>query len=62
MLEEYLQRYDNQFGFRKQHSMDMCISTMKSVVRYYTKQKVLDTAKVEDQITLIKQHMLNLSI
>ena len=39
MLKEYLQTYDHQFGFKKQHSANMCIFTVKSVVKYYTKQK-----------------------
>ena len=39
MLEEYLQSHDHQFGFKKQHSTDMCIFTVKSVIQYYTKQK-----------------------
>ena len=34
MLEEYLQTHDQQFGFKKQHSTDMCIFAVKSVVKY----------------------------
>ena len=29
MLEEYLQTYDHQSGFKKQHSTDLCIFTVK---------------------------------
>ena len=38
MLEQYLHTHDHQFGSKTQHSMDMCIFTMKSVIKYYTKQ------------------------
>ena len=56
MLEEYLQTHDHQFGFKKQHSMDMCIFNVKSVT-YYTKQKssvytcFLDAAKAFDRVS-----------
>ena len=36
MLEEYLQTHDHQFGFKKQHSTDMCIFTVTSLLKYYT--------------------------
>ena len=39
MLEEYLQTHNHQFGLKKKNSTDMCIFTVKSVVKYYTKQK-----------------------
>ena len=57
MLEEYLQTHDHQFGFKKQHSTDMCIFTVKSVIKYYTKQKssvytcFLDAAKAFDRVS-----------
>ena len=38
MLEKYLHTHDQQFGFKSQHATDMCISTVKSVIKYYTKQ------------------------
>ena len=70
MLEEYLQTHDHQFGFKKQHSTDMCIFTVKSVIKYYTKQKssvytcFLDAAKAFDRVShwtlfskLIKQNI-----
>ena len=56
-LEEYLQTHDHQFGFKKQHSTDMCIFTVKSVIKYYTKQKssvytcFLDAAKAFDRVS-----------
>ena len=70
MLEEYLQTHDHQFGFKKQHSTDMCIFTVKSVIKYYTKQKsfvytcFIDAAKAFDRVShwtlfskLIKQNI-----
>ena len=57
MLEEYLQTHDHQFGFKIQHSTDMCIFTVKSLVKYYTKQKsfvytcFLDAAKAFDRVS-----------
>ena len=38
MLEKYLHTHDKQFGFKSQHVTDMCIFTVKSVIKYYTKQ------------------------
>ena len=35
ILEPYLTTTDNQFGFKKQHSTDMCIFSSKSVIKYY---------------------------
>ena len=57
MLEEYLQTHDHQFGYKKQHSTDMCIFTVKSVTKYYTKQKsyvytcFLDAVKAFDRVS-----------
>ena len=57
MLEQYLHTHDDQFGFKKQHSTDMCIFTVKSVIKYYTKQKsfvytcFLDAAKAFDRVS-----------
>ena len=39
MLEKHLHTHDHQFRFKKQHSTDMCIFAVKSVSKYYTKQK-----------------------
>ena len=33
--ELQLDTSDNQFGFKKQHSTDLCIFTVKSVIKYY---------------------------
>ena len=38
IIEKYLDKHDHQFGFKKQHSTDMCIFTLKSVIKYYTQQ------------------------
>ena len=38
IIEVYLDTYDHQFGFKKQHSTDMFIFTLKSVIKYYTQQ------------------------
>ena len=57
MLEQYLHTYDHQYGFKKQHSTDMCIFTVKSVIIYYTKQTnsvytcFLDAAKAFDRVS-----------
>ena len=57
MLEHYLHTYDHHFGFKKQHSTDMCIFTVKIVIKYYTKQTssvytcFLDAAKAFDRVS-----------
>ena len=33
LLKLYLDTHDNQFGFKKQPSTDMCIFTLKSVIK-----------------------------
>ena len=38
MLEKYLHTHDQRFGFKSQQATDMCIFTVKSVIKYYTKQ------------------------
>ena len=56
MLEKHLHTHDYQFRFKKQHSTDMCIFTVKIVIKYYTKQKssvytcFLDAAKAFDRV------------
>ena len=30
--------HDHQFGFKSKHSTDMCIFTVKSIVKCYTRQ------------------------
>ena len=57
MLEMYLDTDDHQFGFKSQHATDMCIFTVKSVIKYYTKQNssvftcFLDAAKAFDRVS-----------
>ena len=41
VLELYLITHDHQFGFKSKHSTDMCIFTVKSIVKYYTSKTVL---------------------
>ena len=54
IIELYLDTQDNQFGFKKQHFTDMCIFTIKSKIKYYTRQNTtvfscfLDGFKVFD--------------
>ena len=56
IIELYLDTHDNQFGFKKQHSADMCIFTLKSVIKYYTRQNTpvfscfLDASKAFDRV------------
>ena len=35
LIESHLITKDNQFGFKKKHSTDLCIFSVKSVVKYY---------------------------
>ena len=57
MLEIYLNTHDHQFRFESQHATDMCIFTVKSVIKYYTKQNssvftcFLDAAKAFDRVS-----------
>ena len=57
MLEKYLHTHDQQFEFKSQHATDMCIFTLKSVIKYYTKQNstvytcFLDAAKAFDRVS-----------
>ena len=56
MLEIYFETVDHQFGFKSQHDTDVCIFTVKSVLKYYTKQTrsvftcFIDTAKAFDRV------------
>ena len=56
IIELYLDTHDNQFGFKKQHSTDMCIFTLKNVIKYYTRQNTpvfscfLDASKAFDRV------------
>ena len=35
LIETHLFTSDNQFGFKRQHGTDLCIFTVKSVIKYY---------------------------
>ena len=56
IIEVYLDTHDHQFGFKEQHSTDMCIFTLKSVIKYYTQQSTpvyscfLDAYKAFDRV------------
>ena len=56
LLEMYLITHDHQFGFKSKHSTDMCIFTVKSIIKYYTRQNspvytcFLDASKAFDRI------------
>ena len=57
IIENYICTHDHQFGFKKQHATDMCIYTVKSVIKYYTRQNspvytcFLDASKAFDRIS-----------
>ena len=34
IIENFICTHDHQFGFKKQHATDMCIYTVKSVIKY----------------------------
>ena len=36
ILQMYLITHDHQFGFKTKHSADMCMFTVKSIIKYYT--------------------------
>ena len=38
LLEDYSVTHDQQFGFKREHSTDLCIFTVKSVTKYYTQE------------------------
>ena len=56
ILEDYLVTHDQQFGFKRKHSTDLCIFTVKSVTKYYTQENspvftcFLDASKSFDKI------------
>ena len=57
MLEKYLHTHDQQFGFKSQHATDMCIFTVKSVIKFDTMQNstgftcFLDAAKAFGRVS-----------
>ena len=56
ILEMYLVTHDQQFGFKSKYTTDMCIFTVKSIIKYYTEQNTpvytcfLDLSKAFDRI------------
>ena len=56
VLETCLLTHDHQFGFKSKHFNDMCIFTVKSLVKYYTGQNtnvytcLLDASKAFDRV------------
>ena len=56
VLEIYLLTHHHQFGFKSKHSTDMCIFTVKSLVKYFTAQNtsvhtcLLDARKAFDRV------------
>ena len=56
ILEDFLVTHDQQFGFKRKHSTDLCIFTVKSVTKYYTQENspvftcFLDASKAFDNI------------
>ena len=57
VLGIYLITHDHQFGLKSKHSTDMCIFTVKSVIKYYTEQNtavytcLLDDRKAFDRVS-----------
>ena len=56
ILDTYLITHDHQFGFKTKHATDMCIFTVKTLVKYYTDQMtlvytcLLDESKAFDRV------------
>ena len=66
ILETYLLTHDYQFGFKAKHSTDMCIFTVKTLIKYYTDQNtpvytcLLDASKAFDRVnhwTLLQSYL-----
>ena len=64
LIETHLVTRDNQFGFKRQHGTDLCIFTVKSVIKYYNLCNspvftcFLDASKAYDRVnhwTLFKK-------
>ena len=55
-IEPHLITKDNQFGFRKKHSTDLCIFTVQSVIKYHNLYNspvyscFLDASKAYDKV------------
>ena len=63
-VETQLITSDNQFGFKREHGTDLCIFTVKSVIKYYNLHNspvytcFLDASKAYDRVnhwTLIRK-------
>ena len=56
ILEMYLVTHDQQFGFKSKHTTDMCVFTVKNIIKYYTEQNTtvytcfLDASKAFDRL------------
>ena len=64
LIETHLLTSENQFGFKRQHGADLCIFTVKSVIKYYNLYNstvftcFLDASKAYDRVnhwTLFKK-------
>ena len=64
LIESHPITKDNQFGFKKKHSTDLCIFTLKSVIKYYNLYDspvhsfFMDASKIYDRVnhwTLFKK-------
>ena len=64
ILKTYLITHDHQFGFKAKHSTDMCIFTVKTLVKYYTDQMtpvytcLLDASKAFDRVIPVQLILL----
>ena len=64
LIETHLVTSDNQFGYKRQYGTDLCIFTVKSVIKYYNLSNspvftcFLDASKAYDRVnhwTLFKK-------
>ena len=59
IIENYICTNDHRYGFKKQHATDMCIYTVKSLIKYYRPARqnspvytcFLDASKAFDRIS-----------
>ena len=67
LLDTFLVTSDNQFGFKRKHATDLCIYTVKSVIKYYNYFSspvytcFLDASKAFDRVnhwTLLKKLLI----
>ena len=56
IIDDYVSTHDNQFGFKKRHSTDMCIYALKCTIEYYRCHNssvyscYLDSSKAYDKV------------